>query len=215
MDNAGGRSDSRGSPAQVLIHDERTVFLLAFLPARRDLALIARVPEAKPRGRGRPDAADGRRRPPSRGILIVGIFVLFTGEFDRLIPCCFARGKPASSVAAAAPLGILQRRESGGRRGRCALDRFGRLPALALMVDSRRRYVGFAFVAALIAVWALFGFYAMFTRSRKGPSGRPSRTRAPKFAGRAFGFFHASIGIAALPASLPSIGESSAAKDLS
>src|SRR5262249_44377907 len=64
-------------------------------------------------------------------------------------------------------------------------------------------YVGFAFASTPAQVWPLFAFYALFYALTEGAERALVADLVPAEArGRAFGAFHASVGFAALPASL-------------
>ena len=191
------------------IHDERTVFLVAFVPGLAAIwLLIARVPEAEPSA----DAAvpaqptPGGDRLPRGFWIAIGIFVLFTlaSSTDAFL---LLRARQAGVELWQLPLlwaffnGV---KAAAGVPGGALADRFGRLPALALgWLIYAAAYVGFAFVAAPIAVWALFAFYALFYALTEGAERALVADLVPRnLAGRGFGFFHASVGITALPASL-------------
>jgi MFS family permease len=64
-------------------------------------------------------------------------------------------------------------------------------------------YVGFAFVSGPTPLWWLFGFYALFYALTEGAQRALVADLVPQgLRGRAFGAFHASVGLAALPASI-------------
>ena len=191
------------------IHDERTVFLLAFVPGIAAVwLLVARVPEARPA----PEAAAPTQPTaeeeslPSGFWVAIGIFVLFTlaNSTDAFL---LLRARQAGVALWQLPLlwaFFNGAKAAVGVPGGALADRIGRLPALALgWLIYTAAYVGFAFVAAPAAVWALFGFYALFYALTEGAQRALVADLVPRaLAGRAFGFFHAGVGIAALPASL-------------
>jgi MFS family permease len=80
----------------------------------------------------------------------------------------------------------------------------GRVPAITLgwLVYSVS-YAGFAFVARPLAVWGLVALYAAFYGLTEGSERAFVADLVPeRLRGRAYGIFHAAIGIAALPASV-------------
>jgi len=191
------------------IHDERTVFLLAFVPGLAAVwLLIARVPEAKPDSNAavsvRPAAS--QESLPSGFWVAIGIFVLFTlaNSTDAFL---LLRARQAGVELWQLPLlwaFFNGAKAAAGVPGGALADRIGRLPALALgWLVYAAAYVGFALVAAPLAVWGLFAFYALFYALTEGAERALVADLVPgNLAGRAFGFFHAGVGIAALPASV-------------
>jgi MFS family permease len=193
------------------IHDERTVFLLALVPGVAAVVLLAaRVKEAKPRQeappRREPDLSASGKRLPSAFWVATGIFVLFT----------FANSTDAFLLLRAGQSGVelwqipLLWAFFNGAKATFALpggilaDRIGRLPTIALgWVIYALAYAGFAFVVAPLAVWGLFAGYALFYGMTEGAERALVADLVPgEMRGRAFGFFHASVGLAALPASI-------------
>jgi Na+/melibiose symporter-like transporter len=64
-------------------------------------------------------------------------------------------------------------------------------------------YVGFAFVSTPAGVYALFGGYALFFALTEGAQrALVTDLVGESLRGRAFGIFHGSIGVAALPSSI-------------
>ncbi len=93
---------------------------------------------------------------------------------------------------------------AAGVPGGALSDRIGRAPTLALgwMVYALS-YVGFAFAATPAAIWPLFAFYGLFFALTEGTERALVADLVPdRLRGRAFGAFHAAVGLAALPASL-------------
>jgi MFS family permease len=80
----------------------------------------------------------------------------------------------------------------------------GRVPAIvAGWVVYVLAYVGFAFVSSPTAMWGLLAFYALFYALTEGAERALVADLAPgHLRGKAFGAFHASVGLAALPASI-------------
>jgi MFS family permease len=63
-------------------------------------------------------------------------------------------------------------------------------------------YLGFAWVRTPLAVWVLFACYGLFFGLTEGTERALVAELAPAQRGAAFGCYHLSVGIAALPASL-------------
>ena len=91
-----------------------------------------------------------------------------------------------------------------GLPGGILADRLGRVRAiLAGWVVYALAYAGFAFAERPEHVWGLFAFYALFYALTEGAERALVADLAPAaLRGRAFGAFHASVGLAALPASV-------------
>jgi MFS family permease len=91
-----------------------------------------------------------------------------------------------------------------GVPGGALADRVGRVPAIALgWVIYAASYGGFAFVSRPLAVWALFAVYALFFGLTEGSERAFVADLVPQgLRGRAYGAFHAAIGMTALPASV-------------
>jgi MFS family permease len=91
-----------------------------------------------------------------------------------------------------------------GVPGGALADRAGRVPAIAAgWLVYAAAYAGFAFVSGPAAVWGLFALYALFFGLTEGSERAFVADLVPEaLRGRAYGFFHAAIGVAALPASV-------------
>jgi MFS family permease len=91
-----------------------------------------------------------------------------------------------------------------GVPGGAIADRAGRVPAIAAgWLVYAAAYAGFAFVAGPAAVWGLFALYGLFFGLTEGSERAFVADLVPEgLRGRAYGFFHAAIGVAALPASV-------------
>jgi MFS family permease len=64
-------------------------------------------------------------------------------------------------------------------------------------------YAGFALASTPAAAWLLFGLYAIFYALTEGPERALIADLVPeRLRGRAFGAFHAAVGLAALPGSV-------------
>ena len=91
-----------------------------------------------------------------------------------------------------------------GVPGGAFADRAGRVPAIAMgWLVYAAAYAGFAFVSGPAGVWGLFALYALFFGLTEGSERAFVADLVPeRLRGRAYGFFHAAIGVAALPASV-------------
>jgi MFS family permease len=213
MDNAGAMVGPLVASALLYfwIREERTVFLLALIPGLAAVALLAaRVPEkSRPRGAHAPEPSmgSGARSPlPRRFWWIIGIFVLFTlaNSTDAfLLLLARQTGVPLWQI----PLlwAFLQGvKAAAGVPGGALSDRIGRTGALvAGWIVYAAAYAGFASVSSAPALWALFALYGLFYGLTEGAERALVADLVPADSrGRAFGVFHGSIGIAALPASV-------------
>ncbi len=190
-----------------VLEDERSVFLLAAIPGiAAVLLLVLRVKEP-PRLQPAEPAVPANATPlPRRLKLAIGIFVLFT----------LASSTDAFLILRARDVGIeLWKlpllwaffnavKAAAGVPGGALADRFGRTRTiLAGWLIYAAAYVGFAFVAGPAALWGLFAFYALFYALTEGAERALVADLAPPhLRGKAFGLFHAGVGLAALPASV-------------
>lgn len=187
--------------------DVRTVFLLAAVPGLAAvLLLLLRVREA-PRPRpveAAPRATGGIL--PRRFWIAMGIFVVFalaTSTDAFLLLKAQQAGIPIWQL----PLlwaffnGV---KAAAGVPGGALADRFGRIWTIAAgWAVYTIAYLGFAFITDTAWIWGLFAFYALFYALTEGAErALVADLVAPGARGRAFGVFHASVGIAALPASI-------------
>jgi len=193
------------------VEDTRTVFLLAFVPgAAAVLLLLWRVPEPmgsalktciispEPPAAGAPLPASFRSAIP--------VFVLFTlaNSTDAFL---LLRARDAGVEPWQIPLlwSLFHLvKAAAGVPGGALADRLGRVPAIALGWSVYAlSYLGFAFATGPRAIWGLFAFYALHAALTEGPErALVADLVPPERRGRAFGIFHASVGLAALPASL-------------
>ena len=211
MDNAGAVAGPLLAALllKFVFDDVRSVFLLAAVPGVLAVAvLVLRVREAPRREPAAPGSASAAPpgRLPRRFWTVIGIFVLFTLASST---DAFLLLKASSSGIPVWQLPLLWALFNGvkaaaGVPGGALADRIGRLPTiLAGWTIYAVAYVGFAFAAGPTQIWGLFAFYALFYALTEGAERALVADLVPAdFRGRAFGAFHASIGLASLPASL-------------
>ncbi|HSS44792.1 MAG TPA: MFS transporter [Thermoanaerobaculia bacterium] len=190
------------------IRAERTVFLLALVPGLAAvLLLLWRVPEAArrlPPVRQRPSPA--RDRLPRAFWLAITIFILFTlaNSTDAFL---LLRARDTGVPLWELPLlwgffnGV---KAAAGVPGGILADRIGRAGTISLgWLIYAISYFGFALAGRPIAVWSLFALYGLFFGLTEGAERALIADLVPaELRGRAFGIFHASVGLAALPASV-------------
>jgi MFS family permease len=190
-----------------VVSEERVVFLLALVPGVAALALlIARVPEAAPSVPAQARTPRDTSPLPRRLLALIAVYSLFSLAFARE---AFLLLRAQDAGIALWQLPLLWAYVSavkalvGVPAGKLA-DRIGRVPVLcmawAFVVAA---YLGFAFASTPGTVWFLFGLYAVAPAMAE-PAERSLLTDLshPEQRGRAFGLFHAAIGIASLPAAL-------------
>jgi MFS family permease len=190
-----------------VIPEERTVFLLAVVPGLAAVALLLwRVPERPRQAPADPGAAVSAERLPSGLWIAIGIFVVFalansTDAF--LLLRARQEGVPLWQIPVlwAFFQGV---KAAAGTPGGALSDRIGRAPTLMVgWAVYGFSYVGFAFATSALAIWPLFAFYGLFFALTEGTERAMVADLVPeRLRGRAFGAFHAAIGLAALPASL-------------
>jgi MFS family permease len=193
-----------------IVADERTVFLLAFVPGALGIALLVwKVREAPPRPPAPPVPVSGQgagARLPRGFWVATGIFVLFA----------FANSTDAFLLLRARDSGVPlwqipllwaffhAVKAAAGVPGGSLADRIGRVPCVAIgWVVYALAYAGFAWVASPGALWALFAGYGLFFALTEGAERALIADLVhEKLRGRAYGIFHGSVGAAALPSSL-------------
>jgi MFS family permease len=187
--------------------DERGVFLLAAVPG---IAAIVVLLLAVPDPGRRAAAPAASQRPagklPAAFWQIVAIFAFFTlaNSTDAFL---LLRAQDAGVALWQLPLlwsFFHAVKAATGVPGGALADRVGRVPAIALgWVIYAASYGGFAFVSRPLAVWALFAVYALFFGLTEGSERAFVADLVPQgLRGRAYGAFHAAIGMTALPASV-------------
>lgn len=189
------------------IEEERTVFFLALVPGvLAVLLLVTRVPEKKSEtaARALPAEVPGRL---SRSLwTAIAVFSLFTlaNSTDAFL---LLRARDCGVPVWQLPLlwaFFNGAKAAVGVPGGALSDRIGRIPTIALgWLIFALSYAGLAFAAAPLHVWVLFGFYALFFAATEGAERALIADLAGgRMRGRAFGVFHACVGLAALPASI-------------
>jgi MFS family permease len=189
------------------IHEERTVFLLAFIPGVLTVfLLVVAVPESTRVVAAKVALPTSPRRLPRAFWVALMIFVVFTfaNSTDAFL---LLRARDAGIPLWQLPLlwGFFNGAKAvAGVPGGALADRIGRVPTVALGWGVyAAAYVGFAYVTTSPATWGLFAFYALFFALTEGAEKALIADLVPEEArGRAFGFFYASTGLAALPSSL-------------
>jgi MFS family permease len=193
-----------------VFEDERPVFLLAAVPGLAAVALLLFRVRESPRPRrvaSEPAPAPLRGGAlPRRFWAAIGIFVLFTLASST---DAFLLLKARDSGVAVWQLPLLWAffngvKAVGGVPGGALADRLGRVWSItAGWGVYALAYVGFAFAGTAAAIWGLFAFYAVFYALTEGAErALVADLVASGARGRAFGVFHASVGLAALPASI-------------
>src|SRR5262245_27653888 len=210
MDNAGAFAGPilAAILLKFFVSEERTVFLLALVPGFAAVALLLfRVRErASPPPATRASEPHLKGRLPRSFWIATSIFTVFAlaNSTDAFL---LLRARDAGVPLWQTPLlwALFQGVKAvTGIPGGALSDRIGRLPALAAGWGVYAlSYVGFAFAATPVAIWALFAFYGLFFGLTEGAERALVADLVPgPLRGRAFGFFHAAIGFAALPASI-------------
>jgi MFS family permease len=214
MDNAGAFVGPLIAAAllRFVFADERPIFLLAAVPGLLAVAVLLLALRESPRPRaasanGASPAAGSASGPLPRSFwIVIGIFGLFTLAMST---DAFLLLKARDSGIPLWQLPLLWAffngvKAAGGVPGGALADRLGRVwTIVAGWAVYAAAYVGFAFAATPVETWLLFGFYATYSALTEGAERAlvadlvSSDTR-----GRAFGVFHATIGLAALPASI-------------
>jgi MFS family permease len=190
------------------IRDVRTVFLLALFPGLAAVILLLwRIPETTRRASPiRPAVSPTRDRFPRAFWLATGIFVLFTlaNSTDAFL---LLRARNTGVPLWELPLlwGFFNGVKAAfGVPGGTLADRFGRAKTISLgWLIYALSYFGFALASSPIEIWSLFALYGLFFGLTEGAERALIADLVPaELRGRAFGIYHASVGLAALPASV-------------
>jgi MFS family permease len=209
MDNAGALAGPLVAAflLKFVFENERSVFLLAAIPGLAGVALVL-FGVREPKHATPPPAAPTRivAPLPRRFWTVIGIFVLFAlaSSTDAFL---LLRAQQTGVALWQLPLlwaffnGM---KAATGVPGGILADRFGRVRTItAGWIVYVLSYVGFALISRPAEVWALFAFYALFYALTEGAERALVADLVPgHLRGRAFGIFHASVGLASLPASL-------------
>ena len=209
MDNAGAVAGPLLAAflLKFVFDDERLVFLLAAIPGLLAVLLLIFAVKEPPRQRPIARASAAPLGPlPKRFWRAIAVFVLFTlaSSTDAFL---LLRASDAGIPLWQLPLlwAVFHAvKAAAGVPGGALADRIGRIPTIAAgwMVYAVS-YVGFAYVSGPTQLWGLFGFYALFYALTEGAErALVADLVPPEMRGRAFGAFHASVGLAALPASV-------------
>lgn len=208
MDNAGALVGPLVAALLLkLALEERTVFLLAAVPGLAAVVvLLLAVPDVPRQTEPRPVVPVPREPLPRSFWRVIAVFALFTlgNSTDAFL---LVRAEESGVPLWQLPLlwaffnGV---KAVTGVPGGAFADRAGRVPAIAAgWLVYAAAYAGFALVSGPAAVWALFALYALFFGLTEGSERAFVADLVPeRLRGRAYGFFHAAIGIAALPASV-------------
>ncbi len=190
-----------------VVSDLRAVFLLALVPGLAAVALLVfrvKEPPAPPPPPARQGAVPERL--PRALWTAIAVFTLFAlaNSTDAFL---LLRAQDAGVPLWQIPLlwAFFQAvKAAAGVPGGALSDRIGRVPTLVLGWSVYAlSYAGFAFAASAAAIWPLFALYGLFFALTEGAERAMVAELVPeRLRGRAFGAFHASIGLAALPASL-------------
>ena len=210
MDNAGAVAGPLLAAflLKFVFENERSVFLLAAVPGLAAvLLLVFRLRETPRRVEpAAPGAPPPSGKLPARFWAAIGIFVLFTlaSSTDAFL---LLRARDTGMPLWQLPLlwAVFHAvKAAAGVPGGVLADRLGRVRTIiAGWIVYAISYVGFAFVAGPTQLWGLFAFYALFYALTEGAERALVADLVPaNFRGRAFGAFHASVGLASLPASV-------------
>jgi MFS family permease len=185
----------------------RTLFALAALPAAA--ALLALVASVREPARARP-AAPPRRidvRPPAvpafrRYLAVLAIFTLGNSSDAFLLLRASTLGVAEAHLPLLWSLFHVVKAALSTRFGALS-DRLGRRPVIvAGFAVYALAYAGFAAAAHAWHAWALFAFYGVFSALTEGAEKALVADLVPAGErGRAFGAFHFTVGLLALPSS--------------
>ncbi len=206
----------------------RLAFAVSAIPALIGVVvLIVRVRERRgdevgsaPNGATSAAAPAGSGAQPTRPRVSAGVLRRLGGPFHRfmavLVLFTLGNASDAFLLLRAQQLGVALAlipilwavfhvsKMSWSVPGGMLADRLGPRPSIAAgWLVYALAYAGFAFAATEWHIWALFLFYGLFYGLTEAPEKALVATYAPAAdRGFAFGAYHSSIGIAALPASV-------------
>ncbi len=212
MDNAGALVGPLVAAflLRFVFSDVRSVFLLAAVPGLAAVALVMFAVRERPRvpraAAAEPERLDGGGLLPRPFWIAIAIFAFFT---LALSTDAFLLLKARESGIALWQLPLLWAffhgvKAAAGVPGGALADRLGRIRTIAAgWAVYAIAYAGFAFASNGRQIWGLFAFYALFYALTEGAErALVADLVPPRARGRAFGVFHASVGLAALPASI-------------
>jgi MFS family permease len=191
----------------------RLVFLLSFIPGMWAMwILITKVREVAPAAQPAPVAATPRDNPLKGGIptgsfrAYLGAVILFTlGNSSDVFLVLRAQDLGVSVALIPILWVVLQLVKAvSATPGGALSDRMGRRSAiLGGWIIYGLCYLGFALATRTWHIWALFVVYGLYYGLVEGAERALVADLVPADQrGRAFGWFHLSVGIGALPASL-------------
>lgn len=209
MDNAGAVAGPLLAAflLRFVFENERSVFLFAAIPGMLAVALLLLKVRDVPRHPAAPPSPAGSGAAlPARfwaALLVFALFALASSTDAFLILKAADAGIPAWQI----PLlwaAFHAVKAAFGVPGGALADRLGHVwTILAGWAVYAAAYVGFAFASTPARIWPLFGFYALFYALTEGAERALVADLVPAASrGRAFGAFHACVGLAALPASV-------------
>jgi MFS family permease len=211
MDNAGAVAGPLLAAflLRFVFENERSVFLLAFVPGVLAIVVLlafVREPQRPRRDPSKARAAAPEGRLPGRLWAVLGIFAVFALASST---DAFLLLKAGDSGVPLWQIPLLWAFFNGvkaatGVPGGVLADRMGHVRTiLAGWAVYAVAYVGFAFAETPSQVWGLFAFYALFYALTEGAErALVADLVGAGVRGRAFGAFHASVGLASLPASV-------------
>lgn len=193
--------------------DLRTVFLLAAIPSAITVAILLFAvkepprPVAEKKGAGAAENSPAVQRIDRRNFRVfLGAMVLFTlGNSTDVFLVLHAHelGIPAT-LAPVLWIVLHVSKTAFATPGGSFSDRFGRKTSILLGWGVYAlAYLGFALANQAWQIWPLLVFYGLFYGLTEGPEKAFTADLVPpRRHGAGFGFYHMSIGIASLPASV-------------
>jgi MFS family permease len=187
----------------------RLVFALALVPGVLSLLVLWRgVRETAPLNTAVPRGASASPARPlgaefTRYLVVVVLFTLGNASDAFLLLRAAQLGVPAAMIPLLWVL-LHVSKAAWSVPGGMAADRLGPRPVIVVgWLFYALVYAGFAGASAAWHAWLLFAAYGLFFGLTEAPEKALVARLAPQAArGRAFGWFHGAVGVAALPASL-------------
>ncbi|GLC27940.1 MFS transporter [Roseisolibacter agri] len=185
----------------------RTVFWLAAVPAALAVLVLVLAVREEPAAPRVVASVEASTRPASRslGAMLAAVLVFTLGNSTDafLVLRATQLGVPVALIPILwAALHVVK--SASSTPGGALSDRLGRKPTIvAGWLLYACVYAGFAFAAAAWHVWALVGVYGLFFGLTEGAEkALVADLVEPHARGTAFGWYHLTVGLAALPASL-------------